>query len=125
MPATTAPTEAAPVTRQPKDPEATALATAAQDLARSHGLKSKYTSGEARGVIDAFTVTRARGTLTITRADEQHRVKAAALKALLAGERRDEDDVRAAAALMRDLSRGLPGTMYGRKTAAFLLALAA
>jgi hypothetical protein len=40
-------------------------------------------------------------------------------------ERRDEDDVKAAAALMRDLSRDLPGTMYSRKTAAFLLALAA
>src|SRR4051794_3562697 len=132
MPANTAPAREAttakvtePKSRTPRDPEGSALATVAQELARGAGLKSRYTSGEGRGVLDAFTVTKARGVLTVTRGDDTHRVKAAALKALVAGERKDDDEVKAAAALMRDLSRDLPGTMYGRKTAAFLLARAA
>jgi hypothetical protein len=131
MPANTPAAEAtteATATRAPKtprDPEGTALAAAAQELARGAGLTSRYSSGEARGVLDAFTVTKARGLLTVTRDGDQHRVKVATLKALLANERRDEDEVRDAAKLMTALSKGLPGTVYSRKLAAFLLARAA
>ena len=46
-------------------------------------------------------------------------MRVTALKAFVAGEK-DADTT----ALMRTLSAGLPGTMYGRKTAAFLLAFA-
>ena len=111
------------VTTRKANLDAAALADAAQALARAAGLKSAYSVGEARGVLDAFTVTKARGVLTITRGDEKHRVKVADLKAVIAKERGDDEDVRAASKAMTALSHDLPGTVYARKIACFLLAL--
>ena len=124
MPAITTATTDAPTTRQPKDPEATALAAAARDLARAAGLKSGYTSGEGREVLNRFTVEKARGVLVITKdAGEPKRIKLAVLRAFLAGEK--GDDTRKAAKLMAELARDLKGMLYGRKLAAFLIARAA
>lgn len=120
MPATATASKAV----RPKDPEAAALAAAAQKLARAAGLKSAYTSGEGRGVIDRLTVEKARGMLTISKdGGKPVRVKVATLRALLAGDR--TDDIRAAAKVMADLARDLPGTLYGKKMSAFLLARSA
>ena len=123
MPATATKKPAAKKAAKAKDEQAIALAAAARDLARAAGLKSAYSAGEARGVLDAMTVAKARGVLTVTRDSESHRIKVAALKALLDGEKGVA--LAEAAKLMRTLSVGLPGTMYGRKTAAFVLALSA
>src|SRR5262249_4369904 len=106
------------VTRK-SDPDAAELADAARKIARDAGLKSAYLVSEARGVLDAFTVTKTRGALAISRGDEKHRVKVADLKSVIAKERGDEQDVKDAAKAMTALSHDLPGTMYGRKTAAF------
>jgi hypothetical protein len=129
MPAntTTATTADAPAKkeRKHKDPEAHALATAAREAARAAGLKSQYTSGEGREVLDRFTVTKApRGVLVITKdGGEPQRVKASVLKALIAGEK--NDDTKAAAKLMAELARGAKSMLYGRKLAIYLIAAAA
>src|SRR4051812_39225075 len=119
MPATATAT-ATKATRTPKDPEGADLAAAARELARAAGLKSAYTPGEARGVIDHLAVVRKRGVLVISKdGGEPVRVKVATLRALLAGEK--DADARAAAKVMGDLSRGMPGTLYCRKLGAFLI----
>jgi hypothetical protein len=129
MPATTtattdAPAADAPAVRQPKDAKAAELATAARDLARAAGLKSAYTSGEGREVLDRFTVERARGALVIAKdSGEPVRVKLTVLRAFVAGEK--DDDTRAAAKVMAELARDLKGMLYGRKLACFLIARAA
>jgi len=123
MPATKT-TTAPPAVRQPKDPEAAALAAAARDLARAAGLKSAYTPAEARGVLDHVTVEKApRGVLVLARDGvEPQRMRVSVLRAFISGEK--TDDTRAAAKVMAELARDLPGTVYGRKMAAFLLAAA-
>lgn len=124
MPATATATTDAAAPRQPKDPEAAALAAAARNLARAAGLKSGYTSGEGREVLNRFTVEKARGVLVITKNDgEPQRVKLAVLRAFLAGEK--TADTRQTAKLMAELARDLKGMLYGRKLAAFLIAHAA
>lgn len=123
QPAPTA-TNDAPATKLAKDPEASALAVAARDIARAAGLKSAYTPGEARGVLDHLAVETARGTLVISKdGGEPVRAKLATLRAFLAGEK--NDDTRAVAKVMSALAADLPGTVYGRKIAAFLLAASA
>ena len=122
--ATTDTTAAAPATRQPKDPEAAALATAARDIARAAGLKSAYSSGEGREVLDRFTVERTRGVLAITKdGGEPQKIKLTVLRAFVAGEK--DDDTRDAAKLMAELAQGMKGMLYGRKIAAFLVAASA
>jgi len=127
MPAITSPTtDVTPATRQPKDPEATALATAARDIARTAGLKSAYTSGEGREVIDRFTVEKARGVLVIAKDNgEPQRIKASVVKAFVAGERKGDDDTKQAAKLMAELAKDAKSMLYGRKLACYLLARAA
>lgn len=105
-----------------QEDEAVTLANAARELARGAGLKSAYSRGEARGVLDNITITNNRGTLTLKRDDVEFKVKTAALKAYLAGEGKDTDDVKAAAQAMKVLSHELPGTVYGRKLSCFILA---
>lgn len=117
MPATMTPPAAA---RQPKDPDAVTLATAARELARSAGLKSAYTSGEGREVLNRFALKRARGFLTVTKdGGEAQRVRVSEVRAFLQGEGNQE-----VADLMAALAKDTKGTLYGRKLAAFLLAAA-
>lgn len=124
MPATKTAATDATVKRQPKDPEASAFASAAQDLARRHGLKSAYLASEARGVLDRLTIEKARGALAIAKdGGEPVRVKLATLRALLAGDK--TEDTTAARKVMTELARDMPGTVYARKITVFVLAAAA
>jgi hypothetical protein len=121
MPATkTAPK----VATRKADPEAAALADAARELARAAGLKSAYTAGEGREVLDRFTVDKARGALAISKdTADPVRIKADVLRAFVAGEK--TDDTPAVAKQMAELASGTKGMLYGRKLGAFLLARAA
>jgi hypothetical protein len=123
MPATVTTTTDAPA-RTTKDPDATALAAAARDLARAAGLKSAYTSGEGREVLDRFTVERNRGTPVITKdGGDLQRIKLTVLRGFVAGEK--DDDSRVAAKLTAALARELKGMLYGRRLACFLITRAA
>ena len=121
MPATKT---AAKVTTRKADPDAAALADAARELARKHGLKSAYSVGEGREVLDRFTVERARGVLVITKdGADPARIKASVLRAFVAGEK--TDDTPKTAKQMAELASGTRGMLYGRKLGAFLIARAA
>jgi hypothetical protein len=106
------------------DPDAAKLATAAKEIARAAGLKSAYLPLEAREVMDHLSVTKARGALLITRdGGEPVRIKTAVLQSYIDGASRDEAGVGDAAKAMAEFSRGLEGTLYGRKTAVFITAI--
>ena len=77
--------------KTPKDRQGAALAAAARDIARAAGLKSGYTSGEGREVLNRFTVERARGVLVIAKdSGEPQRIKASVLRRFVAGEKTND-----------------------------------
>lgn len=120
MSATTTTTEQPQVEQQDPNVE---LAKAATAIARAAGLTSRYSKGEAAGLREHVEITKGqRGKLTLKRSGSEWTVTTAALKKFVANEAKDDEDVKTAAKAMKDISIGLPGMMYGRKTAIFILA---
>ena len=102
--------------------EGAELAKAAQATARAVGLTSRYSSGEAAGIEHAMTITKQRAVIVVTGGGQETRVKASALKAYVKGTK--DEATKPVAKAMAELSKGLPGTVYGRKTAIFISVLA-
>jgi hypothetical protein len=99
----------------PAQAKASALAKAAQEIARAAGLKSAYLPSDANAFMAEFTVARSGPTVTLTRkGQEPVALKYAALKTFVA---KEEAEV---AKVMRGLCSGT--RVYGRKAACLALA---